>query len=69
MRAGANDCNVRILLICGPGPAAAEMFRELDREAKMGPLAPPRIAAIAGRQGVQVGQSPLLSILPLACHR
>ena len=43
------------LVICGPGPAAAAMFRELDREAKVVPLTPTRIATIAGNYGVRVG--------------
>jgi mannose-6-phosphate isomerase-like protein (cupin superfamily) len=49
------DGQVRVLVICGPGPAAAAMFRELDREAKVVPLTPTRIATIAGNYGVRVG--------------
>jgi len=49
------DGQVRVLVICGPGPAAAAMFREFDREAKAAPLTPTRITAIAANYGVRVG--------------
>ncbi len=50
------DSAVRILTICGPGVAAANMFRQFDRERKAsGSLQPSRIVAIAGSHGVQMG--------------
>jgi quercetin dioxygenase-like cupin family protein len=49
------DGQVRLLVICGPGIAAANMFRHLDREGRGGDLRPERIAAIAGSYGVRVG--------------
>lgn len=49
------DRQVRVLVICGPGIAAANMFRELDREGKASPLTPTRIVAIAGSHGVRMG--------------
>jgi mannose-6-phosphate isomerase-like protein (cupin superfamily) len=49
------DGQVRVLVICGPGIAAANMFRHLDREGRGGELRPERIAAIAGNYGVRVG--------------
>jgi mannose-6-phosphate isomerase-like protein (cupin superfamily) len=49
------DGQVRVLVICGPGEAAAGMFREFDREGRGGELRPERIVAIAGNYGVRVG--------------
>lgn len=46
---------VRMLVICGPGIAAANMFRQFDREGRQGLLPPTRIAAIAGSHGVRMG--------------
>ena len=49
------DGTVRMLVICGPGIAAANMFRQFDREGRHGMLPPERIVAIAGSHGVRMG--------------
>ena len=50
------DSAVRILTICGPGRAAADLFRHLDRAGKTaGGLQPSQIVAIAGSHGVRMG--------------
>ncbi len=49
------DDTVRLLVIATPGVQAAEMFRHFDRAARIAPLAPPDVAAIAAEYGVRFG--------------
>ena len=48
------DSVVRMLVICGPGRAAANLFRQFDREGRQGLLPPERIFAIAGSHRVRM---------------
>jgi uncharacterized cupin superfamily protein len=46
---------VRLIVVATPGLQAAEMFRHFDRAAKMAPLTPPDVMAIAAEYGVRFG--------------
>lgn len=50
-----SDATVRLLVIARPGVQAGEMFRHLDRAARIAPLTPPQVGEITAAYGVRFG--------------